>query len=325
MKPPRRRFLDFAASAAALTVLPSIASAERYPARPVRIVAPFAPGGTGDILARLISQELSERLGQPFVIENRGGAGTNVGTEAVVRAPADGYTLLLIIPPNVINVTLYENLSFNFIRDIVPVASISTTPGVVAVNPQFPARSIPELIAYTKANPGKTYMGSGGVGSSQHVYGELFKMMTGADITHVPYRGEGPALADLIAGQVQVMFSLLPGAMEYVRAGTLRALAVTTAGRLPQLPDLPPVADFVPGYEASAFQGLGAPRSTPDDIIDKLNAQVNVLLDKPELKARIRDLGGEVFKTSPAEFGKYLAGQTAKWASVIKFASIKAQ
>src|SRR6516225_2371417 len=285
MKLSRRRLLHLAVAATVLAALRRSARAQAYPARPVRILVGFGSGSAFDILARLIGQELSERLGQPFVIENRGGAGTNVGTEAVVRAPADGYTLLLIIPPNVINVTLYENLSFNFIRDIVPVASISTTPGVVAVNPQFPARSIPELIAYTKANPGKTYMGSGGVGSSQHVYGELFKMMTGADITHVPYRGEGPALADLIAGQVQVMFSLLPGAMEYVRAGTLRALAVTTAGRLPQLPDLPPVADFVPGYEASAFQGLGAPRSTPDDIIDKLNAQVNVLLDKPELKA----------------------------------------
>jgi tripartite-type tricarboxylate transporter receptor subunit TctC len=321
----RRQFLHLAASAAALTVLPFIARAQGYPARPVRIVAPFAPGGTGDILARLIGQELSQRLGQSFVIENRGGGGTNVGTEVVVRAPPDGYTLLLIIPPNVINVTLYENLSFNFIRDIVPLASISTTPGVVVVNPQFPASSIPELIAYTKANPGKTYMSSGGVGSSQHVYGELFKMMTGADITHVPYRGEGPALADLIGGQVQVLFSLLPGAIEYIRAGTLRALAVTTAARLPQLPDLPTVGDFVPGYEASAFQGLGAPRNTPDDIVDKLNAEVNALLDKPDLKARIAELGGAVFKTSPAEFGKYLAEQRAKWASVIKFANIKAQ
>jgi tripartite-type tricarboxylate transporter receptor subunit TctC len=321
----RRQFLHLAASAAALTVLPFIARAQGYPARPVRIVAPFAPGGTGDILARLIGQELSQRLGQSFVIENRGGGGTNVGTEVVVRAPPDGYTLLLIIPPNVINVTLYENLSFNFIRDIVPLASISTTPGVVVVNPQFPASSIPELIAYTKANPGKTYMSSGGVGSSQHVYGELFKMMTGADITHVPYRGEGPALADLIGGQVQVLFSLLPGAIEYIRAGTLRALAVTTAARLPQLPDLPTVGDFVPGYEASAFQGLGAPRNTPDDIVDKLNAEVNALLDKPDLKARIAELGGAVFKTSPAEFGKYLAEQRAKWASVIKFANIKVQ
>ena len=306
-------------------VLPSGASAQSYPARPVRIVAPFAPGGTGDILARLVGQELSERLGQSFVIENRGGGGTNVGTELVVRAPPDGYTLLLIIPPNVINVTLYENLGFNFIRDIVPVASISTTPGVVVVNPQFPASSIPELIAYTKANQGKTFMSSGGIGSSQHVYGELFKMMTGADITHVPYRGEGPALIDLIGGQVQVMFSLLPGALEYIRAGTLRALAVTTAARLPQLPDLPPVGDFVPGYEASAFQGLGAPRHTPDAIVDKLNAQVNMLLARPDVKGRIAELGGAVFKTSPVEFGKYLADQTAKWASVVRFANIKAQ
>jgi tripartite-type tricarboxylate transporter receptor subunit TctC len=325
MKPPRRQFLYFAASAAVLPVLPLLAFAQGYPARPVRIVAPIAPGGTGDILVRLIGQELSERLGQPFLIENRGGGGTNVGTELAVRAAPDGYTLLLVIPPNVINVTLYQNLSFSFLRDIVPVASISTTPGVVAVNPQFPATSIPELIAYTKANPGKTFMGSGGVGSSQHVYGELFKMMTGADITHVPYRGEGPALADLIGGQVQVMFSLLPGALEYIRSDTLRALAVTTAHRLPQLPDVPPVGDFVPGYEASAFQGLGAPRSTPNVIVERLNADVNALLDKPGLKTRIAELGGAVFKTSPAEFGNYLADQTAKWAGVIKFAHIKAQ
>jgi tripartite-type tricarboxylate transporter receptor subunit TctC len=321
----RRNFLYLTAGAAALPVLPRIAWSQSYPTRPVRIVAPFAAGGTGDILARLFGQELSERLGQSFVIENRGGGGTNVGTELVVRAPPDGYTLLLVIPPNVINVTLYENLGFNFIRDIVPVASISTTPGVVVVHPQFPARSIPELIAYTKANPGKTFMSSGGIGSSQHVYGELFKMMTGADITHVPYRGEGPALTDLIGGQVQVMFSLLPGALEYIRAGTLRALAVTTAARLPQVPDLPPVGDFVPGYEASAFQGLGAPRRTPDAVIDMLNAQVNVLLAKPDVKARIAELGGAVFRTSPAEFGKYLTDQTAKWASVIKFANIKPQ
>lgn len=341
----RRTFLHLGAAATALPILPRVVLAQGYlaqghlaqgllaqgllaqgyPARPVRIVAPVAPGGTGDILARLIGQELSQRLGQPFVTEDRGGAGTNIGTEAVVRAPADGYTLLLIIPPQVVNVTLYENLGFNFIRDIAPVASISTTPGVVVLNPRYPARSIPELIAYTKANPGKTYMGSGGAGSSQHIYGELFKMMTGADITHVPYRGEGPALTDLIGGQVQVMFSLLPGAIEYIRAGTLRALAVTTAARVPQLPDLPTVGDFVPGYEASAFQGLGAPTSTPDDIVVRLNTEVNALLDKPDLVARIADLGGAVFKTSPAEFGRYLAEQTAKWASVVRFANIKPQ
>jgi tripartite-type tricarboxylate transporter receptor subunit TctC len=321
----RRKFLHLGAAATAIPILPRVALAQGYPLRPVRLVAPLAPGGTGDILARLIGQALSERLGQPFVIENRGGAATNVGTEAVVRAAADGYTLLFIIPPEVINVTLYENLDFNFIHDIAPVASISTTPGVVVVNPRYPARSIPELIAYTKANPGKTYMGSGGAGSSQHIYGELFKMMSGADITHVPYRGEGPALTDLIGGQVQVMFSLLPGAIEYIRAGTLRALAVTTAERVPQLPDLPTVGDFVPGYEASAFQGLGAPRNTPDNIVIRLNTGVNGLLDQPDLVARIADLGGAVFKTSPAEFGKYLAEQTAKWATVVRFANIRPQ
>jgi tripartite-type tricarboxylate transporter receptor subunit TctC len=321
--PHRRQFLHLAAGATALPALSQIARAQAYPSRPVRIVGPFAAGGTGDILARLIGQWLSERLGQPFVIENRPGAGTNVGTEVVVRAPADGYTLLLIIPPAVINVTLYEKLDFNFIRDIAPVASISLTPGVVVVNPQLPARTIPEFIAYAKANPGKINMASGGVGSSQHIYGELFKMMVGVDMAHVPYRGEGPALTDLIGGQVQVMFALVPGAIEYIRAGTLRALAVTIATRSEVLPDLPTVGDFVPGYAASAFQGIGAPKNTPTEIINKLNVEVNALLDDPKVKTRIAELGGTVLKNSPAGFGRLLAEETAKWAKVVKFANIK--
>ena len=320
---PRREFLRLAAGAAALPALPRIASGQAYPSRPVRIVAPLAAGGTGDILARLVAQWLSERLGQPFVVENRPGAGTNVGTEVVVRAPADGYTLLLVIPPAAINVTLYEKLDFNFIRDIAPVASISRTPGVVVVSPQFPARTIPEFVAYAKANPGKINMASGGVGSSQHVYGELFKMMAGIDMAHVPYRGEGPALTDLIGAQVQVVFALVPGAIEYIRAGTLRALAVTTATRSQALPDLPTVGEFVPGYEASAFQGIGAPRNTAAQIVDKLNMEVNTLLDDPKVKTRIAELGGTVLKNSPAEFGRLLAEETAKWAKVVKFANIK--
>jgi tripartite-type tricarboxylate transporter receptor subunit TctC len=325
MQRSRRRFLRLAAGAAPLAAGSRFAWAQAYPARPVRIVAPFAAGGTGDILARLIGRWLSERLGQPFVIENRPGAGTNVGTEVVVRAPADGYTLLLIIPPAVINVTLYEKLDFNFIRDVAPVASISLTPGVVVVNPRFPAGTIPELIAYAKANPGKINMASGGVGSSQHIYGELFKMMAGVDMAHVPYRGEGPALTDLIGGQVQVMFALVPGAIGYIRAGTLRALAVTIATRSQVLPDLPTVGDFVPGFEASAFQGIGAPKSTPAEIVNKLNVEVNALLDDPKVKTRIAELGATVLKNSPAGFGKYLAEETAKWAKVVKFANIKPQ
>ena len=303
--------------------LPRIAGAQAYPSRSVRIIAPIAAGGTGDIIVRLIGQGLSERLGQPFVIENRPGAGTNVGTEVVVRAPADGYTLLLVIPPAVINATLYEKLDFNFIRDIVPVASISLTPGVVVVSRQFPVTTIPELIAYAKAKPGRINMASGGVGSSQHVYGELFKMMVGVDMAHVPYRGEGPALTDLIGGQVQVMFALVPGALEYVRTGMLRALAVTTAARLQVLPELPTVGDFIPGYEASAFQGIGAPRNTPADIVNKLNVEVNALLDDPKVKMRIADLGGTVLKDSPAGFGRLLTEETAKWARVVRFANIK--
>jgi len=323
IKLSRRKILHLAAWSAALAGGLRPATAQAYPSRAVRIVAPFAAGGTGDILARLVAQRLSERLGQPFVIENRPGAGTNIGTEAVVRAPADGYTLLLVIPPAVINATLYEKLDFNFMRDITPVASISRTPGVVVVNPRVPAGSIPELIVYARSAPGMVNMGSGGIGSSQHIYGELFRMLTGIDLTHVPYRGEGPAVTALIGGEVQVVFALLPGAIEHVRAGTLRALAITTATRSQAVPDLPTMSDFVPGYEASAFQGIGAPRSTPPEIIERLNQEVNATLDDQGMQLRIETLGGTVLRNPPAGFAKLLAEESAKWAKVVKFAHIK--
>src|SRR5580704_5887177 len=282
MKRPRRRFLQLAAGAAALPAISRVARAQTYPVRPVRIVVPFAAGGTADILGRLWGQWLSERLGQQFIIDDRAGAATNTGTEAVVRAPADGYTLLLVTPPNVVNVTLYEKLNFNFLRDIAPVASVSTTPGVVVVNPRFPARTIPELIAYGRANPGKIAMATQGNGGSAHIYGEMFKQMVGVDMVAVPYRGEGPALTDLIGAQVQVMFAIMPSAIDYLRAGTLRALAVTAAARAPVLPDIPAVAEFVPGYQAAAFQGLGAPKNTPTEMVNKLNTEIQGLLADPK-------------------------------------------
>src|ERR1700681_670299 len=267
MRLPRRQFLHLAAGAAALPASSLMARAQTYPTRPVRIVVPFAAGGTADILGRLWGQWLSERLGQQFFIDNRAGAATNTGTEAVVRAPPDGYTLLLITPPNVVNVTLYERLNFNFVRDIAPVASVSTTPGVVVVNPRFPAKTIPDFISYAKANPGKIAMATHGSGGSAHIYGELFKQMAGVDMVAVPYRGEGPALTDLMGGQVQVMFAIMPSAIEYIRADTLRALAVTDAARAQVLPDVPTVGEFVPGYQAAAFQGLRAPKNTPAGIV----------------------------------------------------------
>src|SRR3984893_4808266 len=274
MELPRRTFLRLAAGAAALPAISRVARAQTYPVRPVRIVVPFAAGGTADILGRLWGQCLSERLGQQFIIDDRAGAATNTGTEAVVRAPADGYTLRLVTPPNVVNVTLYEKLNFNFLHDIAPVASISTTPGVVVVNPRFPARTIPEFIAYARANPGKIAMATQGSGGSAHIYGEMFKQMAGVDMIAVPYRGEGPALTDLIGGQVQVMFAIMPSAIEYIRSGTLRALAVTDAARAQVLPDVPTVGEFVPGYQAAAFQGFGAPKSTPAGIVSKLNTEI---------------------------------------------------
>jgi tripartite-type tricarboxylate transporter receptor subunit TctC len=302
-----------------------IARAQAYPSRPVRLIVPFTPGGAFDIMARLIGQWLSERLGQPFVIENRPGGGGNIGTEAVVRAPTDGYTLLLCGTPNAVNATLYEKLNFNFIRDIAPVAGVFRGAYVVVVNPSVPAKSIPEFIAYAKANPGKINMASGGVGSAHHVNGELFKMMAGGNLVHVPYRGAGPALVDLLAGQVQVMFAFMTSSIEYVRAGRLRALAVTTATRSEALPDVPSVGEFVAGYEASGWFGVGAPRATPVEIVDKLNKEINAGLADPKMKARLAEWGATALPGSPADFGKLIAEETEKWGKVVRFAGIKAE
>jgi tripartite-type tricarboxylate transporter receptor subunit TctC len=315
--------LHLAAGAAALPFTPHVARAQAYPSRPVRLIAGWPPGGAADLFARLIGQSLSERLGQPFIIENRPGAGSNMATEAVVRAPPDGYTLLMISSVNAFNATLYDNLSFNFVRDIAPVASIYRGPGVLVVHPSFPAKSVPELIAYAKSNPGKVNMASGGVGSPQHVYGELFKMMTGVDMLHVPYRGGAPAMTDLLAGQVQVMFDTLSTSIEYIRADKLRALAVTSATRVDVLPGIPTVGDFVPGYEGTGWQGVGAPRNTPAEIIDKLNKAINAGLADPRMKARITDFGYTVFASSPADFRTFIAAYTEKWAKVIKFSGAK--
>jgi tripartite-type tricarboxylate transporter receptor subunit TctC len=323
MKLPRRQFLHLAAGAAALPAVSRIARAQAYPSRPVRIIAGFAPGGGVDIVARLIGQWLSERLGQQFIIENRPGAGTNIATEAVVRAPPDGYTLLLVGPTHTVNATLYERLNYNFIRDIAPIASISREPLVMVVNPSVPAKTVTEFIAYAKAHPGKLNMASSGIGTSVHVGGELFKMMTGIDMLHVPYRGAAPAITDLIGGRVQVMFATLPSSIEYIRAGNLRALAVTTAKRTPVLPDVPTVSDVLPGYEASAFYGVGAPRNTPAEIVDKLNKEINAGLADSGMKARLADLGGTVLPGSSADFGKLIAEETDKWAKVIQAGGIK--
>ena len=325
-RPHRRQFLHLAAGAASLPAVSRIAWAQAYPSRPVRIVVPFAPGGTFDIMARLIGQWLTEKLGgQPFVIENRAGAGGNIGTELVVRAPADGYTLLLVGAANAISATLYEKLNFNFIRDIVPVAGIARVPEVMVVNPSLPATTVRELIAYTKANPNKLTMASGGIGTLSHVEGELFKMMTGVNLVHVPYRGLGPALTDLLGGQVQVMFASISASIEYVRAGKLRALAVTTATRSDELPDVPTVAEFVPGYEASGWFGMGAPKSTSSEVVAQLNKQINEGLADPNMKARLLDLGGRPMPMTPAELGKFIADEIEKWAKVIKFAGVKAE
>jgi tripartite-type tricarboxylate transporter receptor subunit TctC len=324
MKLPRRRqFLRLAAGAVALPIVPRIASAQSFPSRPVHIVVGFPPGGATDTTARLMGQWLSERLGQPFIIENRPGAGGNIATEAVVRSPPDGYTLLLALTNNAGNATLYDKLNFNFIRDIAPVASINRVPHVIDVNPSIPVRTVPEFIAFAKANPGKLNMGSGSIGSTQHLSGELFKMMTGVDLVHVPYRGGAPAIADLLGGQVQVIFDVLSESIGYIRAGRLRPLAVTTAVRSEALPDLPTVGDFVPGYESSGWYGVGVPRNTPVVIIDKLNKEINAGLVDPKLKARFADLGATVFTGSPADFGKLIADETEKWGKVIRAANIK--
>ena len=323
MNLPRRRFLHLTAGAAMLPTLPRLAWAQTYPSRPVRIVVGFAAATGADILARLMGQWLSERLGQNVIVENRPGAGTNIATEAVVRAAPDGYTLLAVSPANAINATLYDKLNFNFIRDIAPVASILRTPNVMLVNPSVPAKSVPELIAYAKANPGKISFASAGSGSGSHMSGELFKMMTGVDMVHVPYRGGGPALTDLVGGQVQLMFPGTTASIAYIRAGTLRPLAVTTARRSEVLPDIPTVGDFVPGYESSLMDGLGVPRNTPIEIIERLNKEINAGLADPKLKARFADLGGAALPGSPVDFGKLIAEETEKWAKVVKFAGIK--
>jgi tripartite-type tricarboxylate transporter receptor subunit TctC len=319
--PHRRHILHLTAGAAALPAVSRVAWAQTYPTRPVRLIVGVAAGGGTDIVARLISQWLSERLGQQFIVENRPGAGSNIATEVVVRAPPDGYTLLTVGAPAAINATLYyDKLNFNFIRDIAPVAGIMRGPLVMLVNPSFPAKTVPEFIAYAKANPGKINMASGGNGTTPHVTGELFKMMTGVDMVHVPYRGAGPAITDLLGGQVQVLFD---NPIEHIRAGRLRALAVTTTTRSEALPDIPTLGEFVPGYDASGWFGIGAPKDTPVQIIDRLNREINACLADPRMKARLTDLGGIVLSGSPADFGKHIAEETEKWAKVIKFAGIK--
>ena len=321
MKLPRRHFLHLAAGVA-FPALSRVAWAQTYPTQPLRLILGYPPGGSADITARLTGQWLSERLGQPFIIESRPGAATNLATEAVVRAAPDGYTLLLIAPANAINATLYDKLTFNFLRDIEPIAGIIRFPNVVVVNPSLPIKSIPELIAYAKANPGKLNMASSGNGSTIHMSGELFKMLTGINMVHVPYRGGAPALTDLIAGQVHVMFDNIPTSAEHIKAGKLRGLAVTSAARSAVLPDLPTVADFLPGYEASAWYGLGAPKKTPSEVIDKVNKAMNAVLADPKSQARFAELGASTLPGSPADFGRLLADETEKWGKVVKFAGI---
>jgi tripartite-type tricarboxylate transporter receptor subunit TctC len=323
MKLSRRHIIHLVTGAATLSAAVCIAAAQTWPSRPVHIVAAFAPGGGVDITARLIGQWLADRLGQNFVVDNRPGAGGNIGTEAVVNAPPDGYTLLLATLPNAVNATLYEKLNFNFIRDIAPIAGIIRVPMVILLHPSVPARTVPEFIAYAKANSGKVNMASAGTGSAPHMAGELFNYMAGTRMVHVPYRGQGPALTDLLGGQVQVLFATTPGTTDYIRTGQLRGLAVTTASRAKVLPELPTVGDFVPGYEASQWYGLAAPAKTPVAIVDRLNKEINAALADPKMNARLADLGGEPLAGSPAEFGKLIADETAKWANVVRFAGLK--
>jgi tripartite-type tricarboxylate transporter receptor subunit TctC len=323
MKLIRRQFLQLAGAVAATPAFPRLASALDYPRRPVRIVAGFAAGGGVDITARLIGQWLTERLGQSFVTENRAGAGGNIGTEAVVSAAPDGYTLLLATVPNAVNASLYEKLNFNFIRDIAPVAGIIRVPMVILLNPSVPAKTVPEFISYAKANPGKVNMASAGNGSAPHMAGELFKMMAGVNLVHVPYRGQGPALTDLLGGEVQVLFATAPGTTDYITTGKLRALAVTTAAPAEVLPELKTVGDFVPGYEASQWYGIGAPRNTPPEIVDKLNREINAAISDPTMKARLAAVGGEPLPGSPEAFGKLIAEETEKWGKVVRAAGIK--
>jgi tripartite-type tricarboxylate transporter receptor subunit TctC len=325
MKIPRRRFLHLTAGAAALPALSHGVRAQAYPSRPVRWVVPFPPGGPAEILARLFGQFMSERLGQPFVIENRPGAGGNIGTEAVVHSPPDGYTMLLVTTANAINASLYERLNYDFIRDIAPVAALIRVPAVLEINPMVPVDSVPAFIAYGKANPGRLNMASAGSGTIQHVAGEMFKMMTGVSLQHVPYRGQAPALTDLIGGQVQVMFDSLPASIEHIRAGKVRALAVTTAARSDVLPQLPSVRDFVPGFEASAWYGVAMPANTPQVNIDKINKEINAAFADPRIKSQLLDLGGTILAGSAADFAKLIADETEKWGKVIRAANIKAE
>jgi tripartite-type tricarboxylate transporter receptor subunit TctC len=322
MKLPRRKFLHLAAGAAAFPTVAGIALAQTYPSRPVHLIVGFAAGGGTDIAARLTAQWLSERLGKPFIVDNRPGAGSSVAAEAVVNASPDGYTLLVAGTANAVNATLYDKLHFNFTSDVVPVAGILSSPLVMVVNPSFPATTVRDFIAYARAHPGRINMASAGVGSATHMTGELFKMMTGLDMPHVPYRGVAPAIADLLGGQVQVIFADF-SSIEQIKAGKLRALGVTTAQRAEALPDVPTVGDSVPGYEASGWYGVVAPRNTPAEIVDKLNQEINAVLADPKLKARFADLGATALATSPADFGKLIAEETEKWGKVVRFAGIK--
>jgi tripartite-type tricarboxylate transporter receptor subunit TctC len=323
MKLPRRKFLQLAASAAAVPAVSRMVLAQTYPTRPVRIIVGYAPAGAGDSSTRLMGQWLSERLGQQFIVENRPGAGTNIATEAVVRAAQDGYILLLSSTANAINATLYEKLNFNFIRDLTPIAGIMRVPHVIVVHPSFSAKTLPEFIAYAKVNPGKLAWASPGVGTAGHVCGELFKMMAGVDMVHVPYRGGGAAMADLLSGQLQAYIGAMTSSLEYVKAGSLRALAVTTATRSEALPEISTVSDFVPGFETSDWVGVSGPKGTPAEIVDRLNKEINAGLADPKIKARFADLGATVIPGSPADFAKLIADETAKWGKVVKFAGIK--
>ena len=320
---PRRKFLHLATGAVALSAISSRARAQAYPTRPVRIIVGFPAGGPTDIVARVIAQRLSERLGQEFLVENRPGAASNIGTEAALRAPPDGYTLLQVTSSNAVNATFYEKLNFDLMSDIAPVAGIVRVPFVMEINPSVPAKSVPEFIAYAKANPGKINMASGGIGTSTHIAGELFKMMAGVNLVHVPYRGSAPALTDMIGGQVQVMFDILTSSIQHIRSGALRALAVTSATRSEVLPDLPTLGEFLPGYEATAWYGIAAPKDTSSEIVDKLNKEINAALADPKIKARLADLAGAVIPGSPADFGKLVAEEIEKWGKVVKFSGAK--
>jgi tripartite-type tricarboxylate transporter receptor subunit TctC len=321
----RRRFLHLTTGAVAMPAVSRVAWADTFPSRPVHLVVFYAAGGGNDIIARLLGQWLSQRLGQSFIIENRPGGGGNTGTEYVVHAAPDGYTLLLSSTANVVNASLYSNLDFDFVRDVAPVASISYEPNVMVLNPSVPAKTIPEFIAYAKANPGKINFGSAGIGSSQHMSGELFKMMAGIDMTHIPFRGTAPALQNLLGGQIQLMFASMPATLEHVRAGRLVALGVTTPKRSDVLPDLPSVSEFLPGFDAEVYYGIAAPKSTPPEVVDRLNKEINAGLADPEFKAKLTELGSMVLPGSPADFGQFLANESDKWAKVVKFANIKAE